>query len=134
MFFMRTDSHTNLLDEVVRLGLLTCTKLEDGVWMPIGDRATLYEALINELIEAAGREHVKTVDGCYETLEVIRCVEAEDDYEREECDSCEGAGLNPDGSQCDNCDWFGDRILCDQLGGGCTCEDCTKQITDALGM
>lgn len=27
-----------------------------------------------------------------------------------------------------------ERNPCDQLGGGCTCEDCTKQITDAIGM
>jgi hypothetical protein len=27
-----------------------------------------------------------------------------------------------------------ERTPCDQLGGGCTCEDCTRQITDALGM
>lgn len=27
-----------------------------------------------------------------------------------------------------------ERNPCDQLGGGCTCEDCTKQIADAIGM
>jgi hypothetical protein len=26
------------------------------------------------------------------------------------------------------------RNPCDQLGGGCTCEDCTRQIADACGI
>jgi hypothetical protein len=103
MFFMRTDSHRELLNEIIRLGLVSCTKLEDGGWTKITDRATLYMAVINELIADASREGVTTVDGCYDTIEAINCVDAteEDECEREECD---------------------------QLGGGCTCEDCTKQI------
>lgn len=27
-----------------------------------------------------------------------------------------------------------ERTTCDQLGGGCTCEDCTSQIADAVGI
>jgi hypothetical protein len=105
MYFMRTDSHRELLNEIIRLGLVSCTKLEDGGWIPITDRATLYMAVINELITDAARERVTTVDGCYDKIEAINCVEAtdEDDYEREECDSCEGAG-------CSTCGGYGSII------------------------
>ena len=27
-----------------------------------------------------------------------------------------------------------ERTPCDQLGGGCTCEDCTQVIIDAVGL
>lgn len=53
-----------------------------------------------------------------------------DEYERTTCESCDGAGCTEDGeNMCPHCDGFGDNIVpCDQLGNGCTCEECTAQI------
>lgn len=102
MFLMRTDSSTALLNEIIRLGLVTCTKCENDQWVPVKDRETLYMTVINELIADANREGFNVVDGCYDPIEAIRCVEADN--------------------------------TCDQLGGGCTCEDCTAMITEALGI
>ena len=109
MFFMRTDSSTALLNEIIRLGLVTCTKCENDQWVPVTDRATLYMAVINELIADAEREGVNVVDGCYDKIEAIRCVEADDEDDD-------------------------DSTPCNQLGGGCTCEDCTQVIIDAVGL
>lgn len=91
---MRTDSSTALLNEIIRLGLVTCTKCENDQWVPVTDRTTLYAALINTLIADADREGVNVVDGCYDKIEAIRCVEADAEED-------EAAGIIYDGTPVD---------------------------------
>lgn len=102
----RTSTPLNLLDVMQELEILDCSFLNDGEWIKITDRKTLYHAAIVALIEAAESEgFVVTREGDY-SGDPITAIHVDHAPETE----------------------------CDQLDLGCTCESCTKQITDAIGM
>ena len=103
----RTSTPINLLDVMTELELLEVTYLNDGTWIKVKDRKTLYLAALTALLENAVAEgFLITREDDYGDLEPITAIRVEDAPETE----------------------------CDQLGGGCTCESCTWQITDAIGL
>jgi hypothetical protein len=115
---IRNSFSRNLLNEIIRLGLFQSDVLDGGNWKPNTDRAELYTALINELIADASSEGIDTLRNDIndnEPLDDIYC------QSRSQSDS------------------FVESVItelhepCDQLGGGCTCEECTKQIAAVAG-
>lgn len=101
----RTTTPTNLLDVMEELELLSVTVLDDGEWIKVTDRKTLYRAALTALLECAESEgFLVTREGDY-SGEAITAVEIDDE-----------------------------PTICMNLDGGCTCEQCTAQITEALGM
>lgn len=99
----RTQTAINLLDVMQELELLDVSFLNDGQWIKTTDRKTLYRAALTALLENAESEGFVVTSENFDMDGKIIAVFVEDAPETE----------------------------CDQLGGGCTCESCTKQITDA---
>ncbi len=102
----RTSTPLNLLDVMQELEILDVSFLgaDNGEWIKITDRKTLYRAAITALVEAAES------DGFQVTIH---------------CESDAGDAV---------CDIRVDDAPCDQLGGGCTCDDCTAAIVEAVGI
>jgi hypothetical protein len=110
----KTSTPVNLLDMMQELELLEVTMLVDGDWLKLDDRASLYRAAIVALMECAESEgfNVLSTALCERIRPTeIEIEETEDDYEREECEPCEGSGGNLDGTPCEACKGFGDTII-----------------------
>ena len=110
MMITRTTENFDLIGVLTERGAIGVDVLVSGEWKPSSNLAMQYEAAINALIRQARRDgfRVWSGDSCIELLETTVCEEA--GYE----------------------EIFGEE--CDQLGEGCTCESCTRQIKNALGM
>jgi hypothetical protein len=102
----KTSTPVNLLDMMQELELLDVSLLVDGEWLKLDDRASLYRAAIVALMECAESEGFNLVSSAL--CERIRPTEIEIEEAADE--------------------------ICMNLGGGCTCESCTQQIADAIGM
>lgn len=102
----RTQTAMNLLDVMQELELLDVSFLNADEWIKCTDRKTLYRAAITALVENAQADGFKVTIHCESDAgDPVMYVDVDDAPETE----------------------------CDQLGGGCTCESCTAQITDAIG-
>lgn len=123
----RTDVHVELLNEIVKAGLFGVRELElptvgsppvtHDDWKPSTDRETLYARLIESLIEQAREEGIVVREGGGERITEVFCTEQDPEL-------CPGCWEFVTECSCP----------CDQLDSGCTCESCSQQIADAIGM
>ena len=100
----RTQTPENLLDVMEELELLHVEFLGNDGWIKVTDRKTLFRAAITALMECAESEGYDIT-------------------------TCDGDRIRPTVEVVDS-----QPEPCDQLGSGCTCEDCTAQINEALGF
>lgn len=74
----RTITDCHLLDQLIDRGYVSVDRFDNG-WKPADDRATLYEAAINSLLEQARTEGLTIYDGGFATLGEVQVVEQDAD-------------------------------------------------------